>query len=286
MTPESRTASRASGLTAILPDWLRGRAHLIAALFHPAAIVRAAILRSAFLPAAILPAAFLSGCAAQDVEVVKTPPNVESQFFDAGVRTFGAGPPQHNECANTNWYFQCFSKFEFDVASSEKIATGYRVGLRIKKVHLKLDLPITKYLPEKATERVLAHEDGHVKICLKAYENAEQSARQAANGVIGKVISGKGKTLEQACQIALREAGQAIGREYRAKTVDRVNVVSALYDQITSKRNEAGYVDTAIAESWSLLDRAMADGAKKAPQKENGDSNEASRKSPGEISRD
>lgn len=210
----------------------------------------------------------LTSCTQSDVVVVKLAPNVETRHFDIGLRPPEAAPPQHNECANTNWFFRCNNDFEFDTVSSEEKPGACTVTIKIKKVHLKLDLPIVMYLPVNATDRVKAHELGHVKICEKAYQGAYDIAYDAGKKVIGKDFTATSKTMDQAFKLALREAGQEIGRQYRSQTVDRVNIVSSLYDRITSTKNDISYVSTAIDQAWAEYDelsRRVRDNPKTGP---------------------
>ncbi|HEY9786684.1 MAG TPA: hypothetical protein V6D17_14880 [Candidatus Obscuribacterales bacterium] len=199
-----------------------------------------------------------SGCSSEHIKVTREEPKVETQFYDKGVRTPESAYALHNECANTNWDFHCYSDFDFDVVDDKPIPIGRRVALRIKQVRLRLELPITMYLPEQASLRVRAHEEGHVKICRTAYDSAYAIARDAAQKVVGREFKGDGKTFEQACRIALSNASQEIGRHYRAGTVDKVNTISAMYDRITSTRNDPSYVDTAIEQATRQTEKLWA----------------------------
>ena len=186
-------------------------------------------------------------------EVTQLPITVERQVFDSAVRTPSQVSIDHNQSANTNWDFHCKPRFQFDLLEKKLDGKITRVKIRIKSVQVEISTPIIIYLPSTAKGDVVSHEEGHVKICRTVYESAAgNAALEAAQSVIGKEYSGQGSTLEEACQLALNRAAQAMGRIYREKTVTVVNVVSAYYDQFALQHPEPNNIDSCVEAAFQM----------------------------------
>lgn len=57
-------------------------------------------------------------------------------------------------------------------------------AVRVQKVKIDRSLPIDLWLPESASQRVVAREEGHVSICRHFYALAGQHARDCASRLI------------------------------------------------------------------------------------------------------
>lgn len=191
----------------------------------------------------------LSSCATQPIHIQKAPPEIKTQYFDKGMRPPESSPPEHNDCANTHWHYGFIPKVAFDLVQRERVADGEIVLIKIKKVDLKLNLQITMWLPEKASEDVIAHEKGHAAICLDAYKSAETYARAAAEPFVGKQIRAHGSNFEATINRALTDVNQEMARKYREETVERANITGALYDKITLTDHAASKVEQKITDA-------------------------------------
>ncbi len=197
------------------------------------------------------------------VLVEQQPISVKKEYFDRNSAQSKEFAAEHNQSANTHWRFQCIPKFRFDIVENKKVGTSpdstVNVKLRITNVTVFLAAPVTIYLPKLAKPEVVSHEDGHFKICRKVYEvNAKPAAQSAARALIGKEFEGSGKTAELASQEALHHAAQEMGREFRSKTIDYLDRVSAYYDQLTPQHPESKYVDVCVEAAFKAEDQVQA----------------------------
>ncbi|MCC7531557.1 MAG: hypothetical protein IT342_23845 [Candidatus Melainabacteria bacterium] len=160
-----------------------------------------------------------------------------------------SSPPEHNDCANTHWHYGFIPKVAFDLVLRERVNDGEEVVIKIKRIDLKLNLEVTMWLPEKASEDVIAHEKGHAAICLDAYKSAETYARAAAEPFVGKQIRAHGANFEATINRALTDVNQEMARKYREETVERANITGALYDKITITDHVASKVEQKIADA-------------------------------------
>ena len=191
----------------------------------------------------------ITACSSDPVQVSKAPAVVKTEYFDKGARPPEASPPEHNECANTHWHYGFIPEVSFDLIKREKVADGESVCVKIKKINLKLNLEITMWLPEKASEDVLAHEKGHTEICFDAYKDAESHAREVAKPFIGKEISAQGSDYETTVKRALTDVNQEMARKYREETVDKANITGGLFDKITMKDHAAVKVPQKVSDA-------------------------------------
>gem|GEM_PF-1114617 len=191
----------------------------------------------------------VTGCSQSPVSIEKQPPVIKTEYFDKGARPPEANTPEHNECANTHWDFGCSPELSWDLVKRERAADGENVVLKITKVKIPLKLEITMWLPEKATEDVVAHEKGHAAICIDAYKQADAVARDAATNVIGKEIVAHGADFEATIKSALTNVYQDIARRYREETVDKANITSGLYDRMTMKDHAASKVESKVSDA-------------------------------------
>lgn len=191
----------------------------------------------------------ITSCASQPIEIQKAPPEIKTQYFDKGMRPPEASPPEHNDCANTHWHYGFIPKVDFDLVLRERVPDGEEVVIKIKRIDLKLNLEVTMWLPEKASEDVIAHEKGHAAICLDAYKSAETYARAAAEPFVGKEIRAHGSDLEATIKRALTDVNQEMARKYREETVERANITGGLFDKITITDHAAAKVEQKIADA-------------------------------------
>jgi hypothetical protein len=166
----------------------------------------------------------VTSCSISSVEVKRLPSSTE--------RIGAKSKNEEERCtAHTDWFFHCQPKFDYVLSSIEQSEShSFAVQLVIKKVEMKLTLPIKVFATSDAMDYVIEHENGHVKICNDVYDGAEVIAQTAAGEVIGETFSGTGASKEEAQQKALDEAAKKICSAYRAQTVDHVNRVSSIYD--------------------------------------------------------
>lgn len=181
--------------------------------------------------------------------------SVKKEYFDRDSIQSKEFAAEHNQSANTHWRFKCVPKFHFDVVSTKAAgntpSASVTAKLRITSVDVFLGCPVTIYLPKFAKPEVVSHEDGHFKICKRVYDHdARPAAQSAALALIGKEFEGTGTSVELASQEALHHAAQEMGREFRSKTIDYLDRVSAYYDQLTPQHPQSKYVDACVEAAF------------------------------------
>ncbi len=191
----------------------------------------------------------LSSCSTPPVVIQKASPVIKTQMFDKGMRPPEASPPEHNDCANTHWHYGFIPEVAYDLKLRERVSDGEEVVIKIKKIDIKLNLEVTMWLPEKASQDVIAHERGHAAICLDMYKSAETYAKVAADVFIGKEIRARGSDFETTIKRALTDVNQEMARTYREETVQRANFTAGLYDKITVTDHAAAKVDQKVADA-------------------------------------
>jgi hypothetical protein len=167
----------------------------------------------------------LAACGeAEPVVIEKTP----AQIVVRQLPTPTKGDPERiKNFGKTKWTFHCLTKFDY-VQDGRNTAT--HATLRITRAHMRLTLPVeivTYTSPEKS---VLEHENGHVRICEKLYENAKQIGQTACMAVIGKTYEADAESYKSAIQNALNKASDEVCNVYTAKTADIAQRVSDRYD--------------------------------------------------------
>jgi hypothetical protein len=187
------------------------------------------------------------GCSLSSVIVEKSPATVERLLKQA---TFSNPKVQNNfdSTARTTWYFACKPSFDYDVVSESTSGGQTTAILLIRRVQMQISLPIQVRAAKNAPPDLLAHENGHVRICHIIYTDADRLARESAQKVIGRQFTGVGIDSEAARQKALDAAGEQICSAYRQGTVERVNDISDLYDQISTAMPSLP-VEAAVQES-------------------------------------
>lgn len=191
----------------------------------------------------------VTGCSQGPVKITQVPPEIKTEYFDKGARPPEANTPDHNDCANTHWHYSFIPKINWELIKRERALDGENVTVKIKSVDLTLKLPITMWLPEKASEDVLAHEKGHAAICIDIYKQANRVAEEAAGLVVGKEFGAHGNNYEEALKNLQTELEQMMASKYREDTLDRANVTSAFYDKITMADHAASKVNSKVEDA-------------------------------------
>lgn len=191
----------------------------------------------------------VSGCASSPVVITKAPPQIKTKIFDKGMRPPEARNEEHNDCANTNWRYGFTPELAFTLNSRKRVVEGEQVSIKITKVKIGLTLEITMWLPEKASQDVIEHEKGHAAICLDNYKQAEKLASEVAMPFVNKEIVAVGPDFQTTLKELRTQVTQEMGRKYREETVDKANITSGLYDQMTVKEHAAADVNQRVADA-------------------------------------
>lgn len=164
-------------------------------------------------------------------------------------------PASDHEMAQTDWLFSISPEVLFSVKDEKKEKDGYHIWIEVTGIHLKLGLPITTTISEEAPKYVVDHENGHVKICTRIYENARNIAQKSAENVLGKTVEGFGADKKLAISNALQMVAQDIAAPYRVGTVGLADVVSSNYDQLCEKEERKDLVEKTIEDAFAAAGR-------------------------------
>jgi hypothetical protein len=141
--------------------------------------------------------------------------------------------PEHED-AFCRSLFNCIVRVKYTIEKQERRGDEWLVTARLQRVTVTLVLDDTIFLPEPATAKLRAHEEGHRRINEMVYGgDAESAARDAAASVLPRTWQGRGPTLDAAGKAATDAAVDALGRQYLARVADRAYAIGSTYDDLT-----------------------------------------------------
>jgi len=103
--------------------------------------------------------------------------------------------------------------------------------LTVTHVKVTLQLKINLWLPDRAPQNLIDHEDGHRRISENTYQTADKLAERIAAGYIGKRIEITGTDLDAESRNTLHQLASEIAGEYNKEL--NPNPPQLLYDSIT-----------------------------------------------------
>lgn len=199
---------------------------------------------------------FTYGCSSSDVSVERKKPDIKIRYFDP--KNFEGKSPvpnlQPGESALTEWEFGCQTNFDFDIVEESRMSTGKTfVRLKVKKVKIILNAPILVWLPKNPAPDVVAHEKGHQDICTRVYSESDETARKAAQSVVGRSFESEGDTREEACKKALIQAQEVVCAIYHQDVSDYAGCISEIYDSLDEA--EKGEAHELVSKAFSNYKR-------------------------------
>lgn len=194
--------------------------------------------------------ALLGACnSVAPVSVHKSDLSIEKHAYDKDNR-----PPQEigkhpSVEANTHWDYRISPEVTVERSKLEKNAQGFQATVLVKSISVELALPIEMWVPEAVAERVIAHEEGHIRICKHFYSVAENVARECAMSTIGHTYDGVGKDETEATQRAIEFASSELCTCYQRKIIEPTNRASAIYDRLTSHGQNSTPIGEAVEKA-------------------------------------
>jgi len=222
---------------------------------------------ASIIPAAIFGFALLLPVSSGwcDVKVTHNPVEVEHKSFDH------TAPPKELGLEKEG----AVTVSEFDL----KIGLAFTPGVKrpqpngkcqqsivIQGVNLTLGLKITVWLPDDATDKLKAHEEGHVQMTEKVYAERADKAAKAA----GAIIDGRRMTAEadncddvdKALEEIYAQANKKVYNAYLPLTADVSARAGEIYDDLTRHGTRLDLDEkTATAQAFA---REMAEERKAA----------------------
>jgi len=171
-----------------------------------------------------------------NVKVTRKPVEVEHKTFDRN------DPPKELGLEKEG----AVTVSEFDLQIGLGIAPGEKIPQRngkcqqsmvIQSVNLTLGLKITVWLPDNATDKLKAHEEGHLLMAEKVYaERADKAARAAGALIDGRRMTAEADNcddVDKAMEQTIGEANKKVYHAYLTKTADVSARAGEIYDDVT-----------------------------------------------------
>jgi len=180
--------------------------------------------------------------AAAEVKVERKPAVVERKTFDPANHPKEMPELHGGELAVTVSQYDCVIGVSTEMTQRMLPKNRALVTYGVRRMTASLSLKITIWLPENASEKLKAHEEGHREIAERAYQNGEPLARKAANRIDGRRVAGEGDTLDKAEAIAnakVKGLSDEFTKAYREALVIPANRVQNLYDELTAHGTKA-----------------------------------------------
>jgi hypothetical protein len=176
------------------------------------------------------------------VLIVKQPSVLASRTFDPAAPPADMPPLSEGDAA------ECDSNFVSDasVSGESRKEDATHATVTITHVKVTLQLNVTIWLPDGATQRIIDHEDGHRQISQYFYQSADKIADQIAETYIGKQVEIAGDDLNAESSKMLQQMAAEITDEYGKEL--NPGPAQTLYDNITDhSRNDIVAKDAAVA---------------------------------------
>lgn len=184
------------------------------------------------------------------VEVSKAISTLEIKRFDPNNPPDDVSQTFHGV---TKWQFECPCRVSYKTLEKVDDSGGSFVRVKITNVKANLALPIVMWMPDNPPRGLKAHEDGHVLICQRVYEDADNTARAIAGNLIGNEYSGNGRNLDDACKFASGIAAVTFSNEFEEKVAGKAQKISEIYDYLAQFRKYEQ--DRLVDEAFKLYER-------------------------------
>jgi hypothetical protein len=197
---------------------------------------------------ALLVAACLARAADdRGVTIEKSPPQVETKFFDPARPPAEMPALQANEAAVTASKYSCESQIGVTVKIDDSRPTHYVAT--IDSVTVKVTLGITIWLPNHAAQKIVAHENGHRQISEIFYTDADKIARELAQRYIDKTLIADGRDRQKAVDDAISKQLAEINNAYMEKVQTPSQKAQEAFDQITDHGRNQVKEDDAVKKA-------------------------------------
>lgn len=191
-----------------------------------------------------------AGKANDAVVVDKKPVTIDRRSYDPDHPPVEMPPLTPEEAGVTVSQFNCESAVHGLVLNQHTRGDGtHTATVKIERVKVSLRLAITIWVSSRAPQKTHDHEEGHRKISEQFYADADKVAHDAAEQMVGKTISGTGKSDQEAASAALQSAASKINTLYMEGVNDPCKKVQDVYDRITAHGTNKVKEDDAIRQA-------------------------------------
>jgi hypothetical protein len=154
--------------------------------------------------------------------------------------------------ARTRWLYSCNPDLSYSVDSEKTEGKLDFVTVRITKADINVSLLVT--VLQAYSGPLHSHENGHLEICQRIYNNAESIAEHSCALVIGKSFSASGETRAKAIENALSMARDEVCIDYSEKTSHIADLVSGKYDELTGRGRNDTDPAQAVGEAFKQVE--------------------------------
>jgi hypothetical protein len=197
-------------------------------------------------------------------------PKIDKQPMAFASRTFDpSAPPADMPALNPGENAECDSDFVSyaSVDGQPQQTDSTHATVTVTSVTVRLELNVTIWVPNNATQRVIDHEAGHRQISEHDYQNADKVAERIAAAYMGKQVEVTGADLGAASNKALEQMSSDITDEYNKEL--NPGPTQLRYDAITDhSRNDIAASDAvtqALQETTDAADEAAPTPSSSAP---------------------
>jgi hypothetical protein len=169
-----------------------------------------------------------------DVTVDVNPVTVERKIFDPAHPPADMPSLHEREAALTQSEFSCGVAVTYQVLSHRQQDGLCHSVLKVRGLAITLQLKLVIWLPNNATPKLSAHEEGHREIAERVYQDAEKAARSITKSLEGKTLAGDAADCEAAEKGAVRAAADQFCHAYLDLTARPASRVGDIYDEITA----------------------------------------------------
>jgi len=175
--------------------------------------------------------------------ILKDPVMFSQRTFDAGAPPADMPPLGEGEEA------ECDSNF---VSNASVTGQPHKIDstnamVTVSHIKITLQLRITIWVPNNATQHVIDHEQGHRLISEHYYESAGRVARQIAASYLGRQVSVSGSDLSAATSKALLKLSSEITAEYNGQLSP--DPAQQRYDDLTDHSRNDVSSTSAVAQA-------------------------------------
>lgn len=196
---------------------------------------------------------FLASVGSGAVKIEPQPPDVERKTFDPARPPKDMPPLKGNEAALTSCLFDCSIGASYHIVDRKREGGRCISTIKVQDVTIKLQLKIVIWLPEGASAKLKAHEEGHRQIDERVYEGAEGVARTIAEGFAAKVLTSEGPDCAAAETAATEAAQNKFCQSYLDQTARSASEVGDAYDRLTAHGTKAEPAeDEAIRQAFAM----------------------------------
>jgi hypothetical protein len=199
----------------------------------------------------------LSGCVLSCNRPPKETPGVtiNKQPVNFSRRTFDpSNPPSDMPLLTLDEYAACDSDFlsNATVAAQTRQTDATHATITVTHIKMDLQLNVTIWEPNEATEHVTEHEEGHRQIAEYYYQTADKLAERIATTYVGRQVDIAATDLQSESNKFLQQTAAAITADYSREL--NPGPTQLLYDSITDHSRNEVVVKDAVAHAIKNVD--------------------------------